>query len=61
MIKCAVFGCWNMAPNRTGTCREHRPIPAFKPIDAKVRKLDPATWGFRSQAEMDRAFEGDGE
>ena len=24
MIKCAILGCWNNAPNKTGLCKAHR-------------------------------------
>jgi hypothetical protein len=24
VIKCAIFGCWNRAPNKTGLCVLHR-------------------------------------
>jgi hypothetical protein len=24
MQKCAIIGCWNNAPNRSGLCTEHR-------------------------------------
>lgn len=31
-------------------------LPTLGPITVQVRQLDPAAWGYASQAEMDAAF-----
>lgn len=47
---------------RLGDWKASAPVmpDTLKPITTKPVRLDYRRWGFRSQAEMDRAFEGDG-
>lgn len=63
MIKCAVIGCWNMAPNKSGLCSSHQiegRLERAKRMDRGLIDVDKLVGLEREQAPPPHPEQGNG-